>query len=361
MELNENPYAEPRDDSRWPAILTGTAFGAVLYMVAWLVRHSYGWSFFAIPFFIGLVTGALSQARGRSNALIALALGMLLSVITLREGVICLLFALPVFLPGLLVGEACGRYLRRYMVGRKQRRRTGAGMVALALLTQGVDAWFDDPARHPVHEATTDVLIDAPPEQVFAALTEERLRVDGHWPWFLVVGLPIPRSMQVTRPGPRGEVTFEFNHGRASGRITDYRPGQALAFQITRYAIEDLPFHITRLGRGNHYGLKTERVDDWLTFEEIRYALSPSPAGGTHLTRVTRWRRHLAPALYFGWLQQTIIERGQERLLEFIRERVLCCSRAPSRAPGSGALPRDPLVAHLAPARGHARTAPRAR
>jgi hypothetical protein len=31
----------------------------------------------------------------------------------------------------------------------------------------------------------------------------------------------------------------------------------------------------------------------------------------------------LAPAFYFGWLQQTIIQRGQDRLLALVRERVI--------------------------------------
>ena len=45
------------------------------------------------------------------------------------------------------------------------------------------------------------------------------------------------------------------------------------------------------------------------------------------------------PALYFGWLQQTVIQRGQDRLLALIRERVPSERR-----------PRAPLVAGLAAA-----------
>jgi len=32
------------------------------------------------------------------------------------------------------------------------------------------------------------------------------------------------------------------------------------------------------------------------------------------------WRRHLAPAIYFGWLQQAVIERGHARLLAHLRQ-----------------------------------------
>ena len=53
-----------------------------------------------------------------------------------------------------------------------------------------------------------------------------------------------------------------------------------------------------------------------------RYRLEPAPGGGTRLTRDTSWRRHLAPAFYFGWLQDTIMRRGQDRLLELLRQRI---------------------------------------
>jgi hypothetical protein len=33
-------------------------------------------------------------------------------------------------------------------------------------------------------------------------------------------------------------------------------------------------------------------------------------------------RRHLSPDVYFAWLQQTIIEHSQLRLLELLKERI---------------------------------------
>ena len=34
------------------------------------------------------------------------------------------------------------------------------------------------------------------------------------------------------------------------------------------------------------------------------------------------WRRHLAPGFYFGWLQDAVMQRGQDRLLELLRRRI---------------------------------------
>ena len=44
--------------------------------------------------------------------------------------------------------------------------------------------------------------------------------------------------------------------------------------------------------------------------------------GRSVLRRRIVWQRHLGPEPYFSWLQQTVMERGQARLLELIDERV---------------------------------------
>ena len=103
---------------------------------------------------------------------------------------------------------------------------------------------------------------------------------------------------------------------------------------VERYQIRDLPFHVTRIGRSPDYGFRSERVEDWLTLLELRYSLAPAADGGTQLSRRTIWRRHLAPSLYFAWLQQTVVERGQRRLLELLREQVAPSLQVSKVAPG---------------------------
>jgi hypothetical protein len=290
-----------------------------LYVVAMLIGQSYSASFFAIPFFIGLSAGLFSKAHPYRDAFLSFLASALLSVVLLREGVVCLIFALPVFLPGVWAGAACGARFHRYAKSRAAQRNGLVGILALGFLTQVWEAWSDDPAHHPEHLARAEINLASSPERVFRALTDEPLRVSGRWQWFLRIGLPMPSEMRVLAPEQR--VELKFNHGTAFADIREYRPNRVFAFQVTRYEIDDPPFHITRLGRGPHYGLRTERVQDWLTLEEVRYQLEPH-GSGTRLIHEIRWRRHLAPDFYFGWLQQTVIDRGQRRLLDFIRRRV---------------------------------------
>jgi hypothetical protein len=306
---------------RWVIIALGVMATALLYAVGVCVQGSYTASFFAAPFFVGAVVGLLSLRSPFRNALVTLGVALLIGVATLQEGVVCVLFSLPLLVPELMLGTACAWVIRRHVRALRYNNFLAALMVLIGLGWQVAEGLTDDPAHHPMHTATTSLEIAAPPEQVFAALTGRPIEVTGRWPWFLRVGLPMPRRMELANPGPQGRLRIDFSQGSAYGHVTRWQPGRALTFTIDRYQIDDLPFHITRLGRGPHWGLRTERVDDWLTLLDLRYELEPTPAG-TRLTRVTTWRRHLAPGFYFGWLQQQIIARGQVRLLELIRGRI---------------------------------------
>ena len=303
------------------AIAWGVTAAAVLYVIAVLFGKSYGYAFFSIPYFMGLVAGGLVPRRPYVTALATLAVALLLTIVTLSEGVVCVLMALPLILPLALIGAFSGQILRRHIVSRSARHTSLSVIVLIGAGWQFMEAHFDDPATHPLHVARSESTVPAAPVRVFRTLTQDAIDLPHRWPWFLTIGLPVPKSLRVEIPGPAGRLRIEFNHGTAFGHVTTWRPPNELAFTLDQYAIRDLPFHITRLGRGPHYGLRTERVEDWLTFTEIRYIAERTADGATRLIRVTSWRRHLAPGFYFGWLQQTILERGQARLLELVGER----------------------------------------
>ena len=329
----------PRD--RWVIISVGVLATTLLYTVGVSVQKSYAASIFAAPIFAGAIVGALSLRRPFRNSWIVLGISLLLAVVTLREGVVCVLYSLPLLIPELMLGTACAWVLRRYLRARRHHYFIAGLALLIGLGWQVAEGRLDDPARHPVHVAQSSLEIAAAPEQVFAALTDRPIEVASRWPWFLRIGLPMPRRMEIADPGPRGRLRLDFSQGTAHGHVTTWQPGRTLTFTVDRYQIHDLPFHITRLGRGPHWGLRTERVDDWLTLLELRYELTATPAG-TLLTRHTTWRRHLAPGFYFGWLQQQIIGRGQARLLELIRARVGHPSSTPSRRSAQAAVSGNP-------------------
>jgi uncharacterized protein YndB with AHSA1/START domain len=324
----------------------GVVAGVVLYCGARAFGKSYGESFFCAPFVVGTLIGVLAPRRPVYTSLVTLASLLGIALVTLQEGVICCLFALPLVVPETIVGALCGSVIRRFVHNRRVRTAIGGLLVAGALAWQAIGGALDDPARHPLHHARSSITIAATPERVFAALTARPLTVEARWPWFLRVGLPMPSRFSVDAPGPNGRVRAVFSAGVARGHITEWAPGRALAFQIDGYTVDDLPFHITRLGRGPHYGLHPDRVDDWLTLTGVRYRLEPAPGGGTRLIRDVSWRRHLAPAFYFAWLQDTIMRRGQDRLLELVRRQVEEVQDQPAAGagPAVAALPARPRL-----------------
>lgn len=325
------------------SLAIGSAAFLLLYSVGMAVGKSYGASLFSIPFFAGYITALLSRQRPFRNAALVLLISLLVLVAALREGVVCVLFALPILAGTLFLGAFCGDVSKRFVDSRRKQIGAITGLLLLSAGWQAVEGRLDDPSRHPLHRADAQVIVPASPARVFSALTDP-LEVQGTWPAILRVGLPIPRRIQVERPGPGGRVRIDFSHGSAFASVTSWEPGASFAFQVERYQITDLPFHITRLGRGPHYGLKPERASDWLTLGEVRYTLSPAPGedgGGTLLARTMTWRRHLAPGFYFGWLQQRVMSRGQERLLQLVRDRIAADPAPHPRPVAHAPLPHD--------------------
>ena len=314
-----DPFRPLTQRHKAAALLLG-AF-VVLYCASCLLTKSYGEALFAIPVFVGFIAGMIYPKSPFMTALYSMLAALVLGILTLREGVICVLFSLPVLLPMLWLGAFLGSVAVRH-VHTERARRSGALLGLLLGLGSQVWARFtDDPAKHPMHVAEAEIAIDAPPEAVFELLTTRELQVESRWPWYIRVGLPMPERMRVEQGGLGGRVRFDFHHGRAFAHITGWQPGRELRYAVDRYDAADLPFHITRLGRGPDYGFRSERVEDWMTIEDTRYTLAPGAHGGSVLRRRVVWQRHLAPDVYFGWLQQTVMERAQMRLLELIRER----------------------------------------
>lgn len=337
--MDLNPLVPPTPFRKAFSVALGVA--VFLYIAACCLMKSYGTAFFSIPIFVGFVAGALYPRRPYRASFYTLFGALTLSVVTFREGVVCILFSLPLLIPMLFIGAYAGSTLTSHLKTRRARDASIVLMVFAGFAFIGLSGISDNPIDHPVHVAEGRILIDAPPEAVFAALTEKELRVESRWPWFLRIGLPMPEKMRVEQPVLGGRVRFDFSQGTAFARIRTFRAPYELAYGIDRYQIRDLPFHITRLGRSPDYGFRRERVEDWLTVLDTRYTLLAAP-GGTMVSRRVIWRRHLAPDVYFGWLQQAVMEQSQERLLELLRDRVVPPAH---HVPPGGEQVRSPMKA----------------
>jgi len=323
----------------WAACSVGLATAILLYATGRALTESYGEAFFAIAYFVGFATGIASPNRPWRNVTLVLLVALGLSIVTLREGVICVIFALPVIIPLTFLGTACGWLLRRWLRDRRARQAAGALSVAVAIGWQAIEGTADDPAKHPMHRVASSVDVNAPAQAVFDALTEASVNLDQGFPWFIEIGLPVPKRMRVEEPRLGGKITFVQSTGVVHGRITRWDPPRSFVFGIERYVLSDLPFHITRLGRSPDYGFRSERVEDWLTIREMTYTVEPIDERSSRLSRRVEWQRHLRPDFYFGWLQPFVMERGQQRLLQIIRTNIEARPTSASRRVAAGTPP----------------------
>ena len=112
MDLKTPPPVSPNDlDPRrvdaWLRAPTrgGIAFAAglvaavLLYCGARAFGKSYSEAFFCSPFFVGAVIGVLGPRHPIRNALYTVLAALVIGILSLREGVICVLFALPLVVP----------------------------------------------------------------------------------------------------------------------------------------------------------------------------------------------------------------------------------------------------------------------
>ena len=319
---------EHRDVIRMPgrtglALAIGLLSAVSLYCTGMAFEKSYQPAIFCSPFFVGAIVGLFSIEHPVRTAFITLMAALGIAIVTLHEGVVCCLFALPLLIPVTILGALCTSTIRRYVRGRNARAVLWSLLMLTAVTWQSIEGQRDRPPwDHPVHRAVSTIVIPASPDRVFGALTTRDLVVRSDWPWFLRLGLPMPIRLHFDPEDM--SVTGTFSSGVAHGHVTLWDFDRTFEYEIDRYEMQDLPFNITRLGRrSSAYGFRPDDVKDWLTIERTRYDLVPLPTGATELRREIVWRRHLAPAFYFSWLQQTIIQRGQDRLLALIRERVV--------------------------------------
>jgi hypothetical protein len=242
--------------------------------------------FIGLPALTALV---LLQARPRTaigtiNKVIAIALCM--SGILFGEGLVCILFAAPIFF---LVGTLVGAMVNAWR-GRREsedpssaRWRAAVALLVMPFAVEGVVPTFERPRDERV--TVTRVVVGAP-EAVRASLAMPP-RFDVPLPPFFRLGFPVPVHASGTglQHGDRRSVIFSHGRHHHGALVLRVAGGDSASVRFTPVSDESYITH-------------------WLAWEgaEVRWA----PEGGDH-TRVTwtlRYRRRLDPAWYFAPLER---------------------------------------------------------
>jgi uncharacterized membrane protein YhaH (DUF805 family) len=310
--LTHEAEVEEQDRNAWGSRIRGLLSGIGIMVIAAglgaLVFKDYGLSLFmGAPFLVGFTTACLTARSGGTfgrsvgEFSLALLLASLILLATAIEGVICLVMAAPFAWLMALVGAFAG-----HGVGKLGRGGRGSARMAVVLLPM----MFLVEAAAPRTASFSDsrsVVVDASPDVVWAqVLNMKEIEAPPSLPFRLGVAYPV-----------RGEVIGEgigamrygyFSTGKATERITDWRPERVLAFDILSE-----PASIREL---SPYGpITTPHSDGYFRSIDARIGLEPVAGGKTLLTLTTNHEMDLRPAAYWLPMARWIVRENKARVL----------------------------------------------
>jgi len=283
-------YDRPDDDSDrktvgWIIIVVAMVCGAYRVLVLHRLQHT-SLVFIGLP---ALAAFALLYTRPRTaigtiNKVIALLL--CLSGILFGEGLVCILFAAPIFF---LVGTILGWIVNR-VTGKRDPNGPSSGnwrgVVALAVVPLSAEGLAPALSFNREERVTVSRVVAAEPNDVRAALAATPV-FDHDLPRFFALGFPTPMHTSGAGLAVGDERRIMFAHGQHhSGAL------------VMRVAAADSTSALFTVTSDSSY------ITHWLSWEDATVRWEPIAPGQTRVTWTLRYRRRLDPAWYFAPLER---------------------------------------------------------
>ncbi|MCB0928264.1 MAG: hypothetical protein U0R77_10985 [Mycolicibacterium insubricum] len=265
--------------------------------------------YIGIPTVFALVLALSTPAKSLVGMTMrAITIALLLAMPALGEGFVCVLVAAPLcYAVGLLVALLIG-WARR--IDGPRAPAFVAPAVLLLMSCEGVTPATTLPDQQSV-SATRQVA--ATPEQVQAAVARPLRFADRQPGGLLALGFPRPLSDAGSGlgVGDRRTVTFSGAHHRPPG-MTAHHWGEhstELVLRVVDRTADSVTFETV----SDNTPLAT-----WLGWQRSRLSWRAVASGGTELTWTLGFTRRLAPAWYFGPLEQVVATEAAGYLLDAI-------------------------------------------
>lgn len=262
--------------------------------------------------------GSIGRNWARSSFLLIpvwLALAAtIIGALVLREGVVCLVMALPFWVAFGYIG-----LWPVYLYRRNQRQVDPAIFRAHALLLLPFLALLIDQQVAPPRETRTvvrEIIVDAPAAAVWPRLLAIPAISSKEGRWNIsqdILRLPRPVAAHLRGEGPGAVRDARWQDGiRFEEIVTDWQPGEALRW---RFAFPDPSIH-ERTDR------HIEPHGRHLWIDEGGYRLIPLSGGRTKIRLWTRY--HLATPFnaYAGWWGEHILGDIQDNVLAVVAGRI---------------------------------------
>lgn len=248
---------------------------------------------YAAPLAIGLICGALvprTPWRSLGTALQAVLLASLAEAACFREGLVCLIVVVPLYL---LIALPCSA-LMAWAV-----RRFGPPSGWLLLLLPVALAWGLTHRPSPSWEWIEDAIeLPAPPEVVFQDISRLDLPIDTAPLWMEAIGLPRALAIEGNGASPGSERRIRFANGTLLAVVTEADAGRRFRLALS---VEE----------SGH-----EFIDHWVTLGESTFEFVPLASGGTRVVHRTAYLPRAHPRAWFLPIEQRLGHALQSHLLE---------------------------------------------
>jgi hypothetical protein len=314
------------------AIFVPLPFAMLFTVFSVSVLGNYGWGLFVgIPFALPMISVILYGYRKPRRIWECLGLGMLwlgvaygMLLLWAYEGMVCLVMALPLAIPVVLLGSAVG-----YSIQARPLRSADASRIVVILLAGLPTMIGAESATHPdapLFAVSTAVEVDAPADRVWAHVIRfEPLPVPRDWVFH--TGIAYPMRAEIQGHGVGAVRRCEFSTGPFIEPIEVWDEPRLLRFAVTS--------NPPSMQEWNPFAeIHPPHLDDALVAHRGEFRLTGMPGGRTLLEGTTWYRNHMWPTAYWRLWSDSIIHQIHRTVLEHIRHSAEAESRRTSSARG---------------------------
>ena len=312
--------------------LVVAAYGLMVYAIIWAVPDSdREMALISGAFLLAMGIGSLStvvadpRAERSLSRNLGIALWSLLALCLLLllpgiEGIVCILMALPIMLPGIMLGVVVAWFSTRWW----QNRGTTLTVIALPLLIFPLEAQVSWPDYQ--GHVSTEIAIAAPPETVWANTVEIR-DIDPDKLRFTIshdlMFFPRPLDARLDHHGPGATRALKWTSGvHFRELITDWQPNRRLGWTFA-FDADSIPAEIDRRLRPDGEASELLRGE---------YVLEPDGKGGTILRLTTHYKVSLPWNGYGRLWADRLLSDFHVSVLDVIKTRSEGGSMAVARA-----------------------------
>ena len=226
-----------------------------------------------------------------------IALLLCLSGILFGEGLVCILFAAPIFF---LVGTVIGYVINRVNGVRPDDPSSGKwrGAVALVVVPLSAEGIVPSWSLNREERVTATRIVAAEPNAVRSALAQQP-RFERDLPRFFKLGFPVPTHTSGAGLNLGDERVVMFAHGQ--------HHNGALTMRVTSVDSSSAVFTVAS---------DSSYITHWLGWEDATVRWERAGPGRTRVTWTLHYRRRLDPAWYFAPLERYGVRLAAGYLIE---------------------------------------------